>query len=69
LASLLTFGFVVAGVEILDPRLSVLFDGMDTGLKSFFVMNAPFLILIQAGGLSALSAAVSWIAVGRYIKR
>lgn len=69
LASLLTFGFVLAGVEILDPRLTALFDGLDTGLKSFFVLNAPFLILIQVGGLSALSAAVSWIAVGRYIKR
>lgn len=69
LASLLTFGFVWTGVEILDPRLTNLFDGLDTGLKSFFVMNAAFLILVQAGGLALLSAAVSWIAVGRYIKR
>lgn len=69
IASALTIAILFGGIEALDPKLTAFFDGMDTGLKSFFYQNAPLLIAAEVGGLSVLSAIVSWIAVGRYIKR
>lgn len=69
IASLLTVLIVWGGVTVLDPKLMQFFDGLDTGLTSFFVANAPILVLAEVGGLCLLSASVSWIAVGRYIKR
>ncbi len=69
IASLLTLAIIWAGVEVLDPKLMTFFDGLDTGLKSFFYENVFALSMLETGGLSVLSAIVSWIAVGRYIKR
>lgn len=59
--------FVV--VTLLQPRLTTLFDGRDPGLSTFFTQNAFQLVTIQLGGLLLLSALVSWMAVGRYIRR
>lgn len=69
IASTLTAVIVFGGIEALDPKLTAFFDGMDTGLKSFFYSYSPILAISEVGGLSVLSAIVSWIAVGRYIKR
>lgn len=69
LSELLTALGVWAVIVILEPRLLTIFDGRDPGLSAFFIQNATQLIAIQFGGLLALSALVSWMAVGRYIKR
>ncbi len=52
----------------LDPLLRPVMDG-DTGLRHFFVTQGPWIVLVQALSLIALTAMVSWAAVGRYIKR
>jgi len=69
LAALLTALSVWVGMSILEPRLITLFDGRDPGLTTFFVQNGFQLIVVQLGGLLVLSALVSWMAVGRYIRR
>lgn len=69
LSALLTAGGVWAVITLLEPRLITLFDGRDPGLVSFFVQNGVQLIVLQLGGLLVLSALVSWMAVGRYIRR
>ena len=69
LSAALTASGVWAGIRILEPRLLVLFDGRDPGLSAFFIQNGATLAALQVGGLLILSALVSWIAVGRYIKR
>lgn len=65
----LTAGSVWTAVRFLEPKLQAIFDGRDPGLMTFFYSNAYTLILFQLGSLVALSALVSWIAVGRYIRR
>lgn len=52
-----------------EPRLQQLFSGSDTGIASFYRANGFSLVLVQFGVMAGLSALVSWIAVGRYIKR
>lgn len=69
LSALLTAGGVWSVVTLLEPRLVALFDGRDPGLVTFFVQNGIQLIVFQLGGLLLLSALVSWMAVGRYIRR
>ncbi len=69
LSALLTFSGVWLCVHLLEPRLTILFDGRDPGLMAFFVQNLVPLVGIQLGGLLVLSAFVSWMAVGRYIRR
>jgi cell division transport system permease protein len=69
LSAILSASGVFAVVMLLQPRLTTLFDGRDPGLVSFFTQNAFQLVTIQLGGLLVLSALVSWMAVGRYIRR
>lgn len=69
LSAFLTGISVWSGIRLLEPRLTAIFDGRDPGLSSFFYTNAVTLIGLQLGGLVLLSALVSWIAVGRYIRR
>lgn len=69
LSAFLTGISVWSGIRLLEPRLTAIFDGRDPGLSSFFYTNAVTLIALQLGGLVLLSALVSWIAVGRYIRR
>ena len=53
----------------LEPILKPLFDGSDAGLASFFITQWPVIILLEGGGLISLVMIMSWLAVGRYIKR
>ncbi len=69
LSGLLTAGGIWGVIVLLQPRLVMIFDGRDPGLMTFFVQNATQLVAIQLGGLLVLSALVSWMAVGRYIRR
>ena len=67
-ASVLTAIFVVAAITYGEPTLKQFF-GMDTGLQEFYVSQGLMLVLLEFGTMALLSALVSWIAVGRYIKR
>lgn len=67
-AAALAAGVIWLGLDAVEPRLQALFEG-ETGLRQFFATQWPLLILFQVGGLSLLTAFVSWIAVGRYIRR
>jgi cell division transport system permease protein len=67
-ASLLTAGAVAFAIMYGEPRLEQFF-GMDTGLVSFYQSQWLVLIGIEFGTMAILSALVSWIAAGRYIKR
>lgn len=69
LAAFLTAVGVWVVISVLEPRLVTLFDGRDPGLTAFFVQNGFELVAFQLGGLLVLSALVSWMAVGRYIRR
>lgn len=69
LSALLTAGGVWGVIVLIEPRLVTIFDGRDPGLVTFFVQNATQLVAIQLGSLLVLSALVSWMAVGRYIRR
>lgn len=65
--------FVVAAMIGLlawgEPLLRPLFDGGDTGIVSFFSEHLWEIIAIEGSGLLVLSAFVSWMAVGKYMKR
>lgn len=65
----LTGAAVWTTIRFLEPRLQSVFDGRDPGLMSFFIAHAQTLILFQVSVLVVLSALVSWVAVGRYIRR
>jgi cell division transport system permease protein len=67
-ASLLTAAFVGLAIAYGEPRLEQFF-GMDTGLVTFYQSQWLFLIACEFGTMAILSAFVSWIAAGRYIKR
>lgn len=67
-AAIMAGGVIWLGLDAVEPRLGELFEG-ETGLRQFFVTQWPMLVLLQVGGLSLLTALVSWIAVGRYIRR
>jgi cell division protein FtsX len=69
LACALTAGVVFVAVHFGEPRLQSMFAGSDTGIASFYGANWLMLVLAQFGIMAGLSALVSWIAVGRYIKR
>ncbi len=69
LAGFLSAAGVWTAIVVLEPKLTAFFDGRDPGLQSFFLSHLEPLILIELGGLLVLSALVSWIAVGRYIRR
>ncbi len=65
--------FVVAAMMSLlawgEPLLRPLFDGGDTGVLGFFWQHLWKIVAIEGGGLLVLSAFVSWMAVGKYMKR
>lgn len=69
LSAFLTAVGVWSVVKLLEPRLLTVFDGRDPGLSAFFIQNGFQLVAFQLGGLLVLSALVSWMAVGRYIRR
>ncbi len=60
---------VWTGIVFGEPRLQAMFAGSDPGIRAFYAANWPMLVLAQFGIMAVLSALVSWIAVGRYIKR
>lgn len=63
--ALAVWGIVYFG----EPRLQHLFSGSETGIAAFYQVNWLPLVLVQFSVMAGLSALVSWIAVGRYIKR
>jgi len=67
-ASLFTAGLVALAITYGEPRLEQFF-GMDTGLVSFYQSQWLMLVGLEFGIMAILSAFVSWIAAGRYIKR
>jgi cell division transport system permease protein len=69
LSAFLTAIGVWSVIKLLEPRLLAVFDGRDPGLSAFFIQNGFQLVAFQLGGLLVLSALVSWMAVGRYIRR
>lgn len=70
LLSLGASAFVVwVGVRTLEPMLSRFFDGGETGLQAFFFGQWQLVAGIESAALIALVVFVSWIAVGRYMKR
>ncbi|MEK7473868.1 MAG: permease-like cell division protein FtsX [Patescibacteria group bacterium] len=69
LACVVTALSVWAAIQVGEPRLQTMFAGSDPGIMAFYVANRSFLVFTQFGIMAALSAMVSWIAVGRYIKR
>ncbi|MFA5935730.1 MAG: permease-like cell division protein FtsX [Patescibacteria group bacterium] len=60
---------VMGAVAFVEPRLVPLFDGMDPGLRLYFLGNALELILVEGGVLLVLVSLSSWAAVGKYLKR
>ncbi len=69
LACVVTALSVWAAIQVGEPRLQAMFAGSDPGITTFYVAHWPILVLSQFGIMAVLSAMVSWIAVGRYIKR
>jgi len=67
-AAALTAAAVAVGVLYGGPRLDQ-FLGMNSGLADFYRMQWPLLVGVEFGTMAVLSALVSWLAVGRYIKR
>jgi cell division transport system permease protein len=67
-AALITTGVVALAMIYGEPQLSQFF-GMDTGLREFYAAQWPLLVAAEFGTMALLSACVSWIAAGRYIKR
>ncbi len=67
----LVFSSVAIGLIIvwLEPSLRPLLDGADSGLATFFVGQWPTILLIEGGSLVGLTTIISWLAVGKYIKR
>lgn len=69
LACVMTALVVWAVVYFGEPRLQQFFSGSETGIAEFYLANWPVLFFSQFAVMACLSALVSWIAVGRYIKR
>lgn len=70
LISLVLSALVVAGVIVaLEPRLRIVFEGIDPGLASYYLTNIWRLAVVEGGALMALVALSSWAAVGKYLKR
>lgn len=65
------FTIMIVGISIafLEPKMRPFFDGMDPGLRTYFVGNFWQLIAIEGGALAILVALSSWAAVGKYLKR
>lgn len=69
LACVVTAGVIWAVIYFGEPRLQQVFSGSDTGIAEFYLANGLSLFLMQFLVMAGLSALVSWMAVGRYIRR
>lgn len=69
LALLITALIVMTAIAFLDPKLRSLFDGGDSGLQGYFLINAWPLIGIQSAAIILLVALSSWAAAGKYLKK
>lgn len=67
-AASISLGVIWSGIRFIEPKLTAMMLS-DSGLSAYFISQAPLLLIVQVGGLSLLTALVSWIAVGRYIRR
>lgn len=69
IAGCITILGVAGMIALIDPYLRPLFDGGDTGIRAFFAEEGWRIALLEGGGLVVMSAFVSFVAVGKYIKR
>ncbi len=69
LACAVTAVVIWAVIRFSEPGLRFMFAGSDPGVGAFYLQNGLWLAFVQFCAMAALSALVSWIAVGRYIKR
>ncbi|MBI4138579.1 FtsX-like permease family protein [Candidatus Uhrbacteria bacterium] len=69
LASLIAAGVIAGAIAFVEPRLVSFFDGVDPGLRAYFISNLPNILAAELGGLLILVAVSSWAAVGKYLKR
>ena len=69
LSVLITAAIILLLVGPVESRIAVLFEGQSSGLKEFFETQWLLIFGIQITVISGLSALVSWIAAGRYIRR
>ncbi len=69
LACVFTALSVWAIVYFGEPSLQQVFAGSETGIADFYLQNWPVLFFSQFAVMAGLSGLVSWMAVGRYIKR
>lgn len=71
--SLVSFGLAAVIVWLVvrwvEPILMPWFSPLGPGLSAFFFDRWPLVVGLEFGGLAVLVMFVSWIAVGRYIKR
>lgn len=69
LSVLIIAAIVMLSLNPIESRISVLFEGQSSGLKEFFETQWLMVFGLQLIIISGLSAFVSWIAAGRYIRR
>lgn len=69
IAVTLTAAAVLGSLGPIESRISVLFEGQSAGLMEFFFTQWPMIFGLQMLIIVGLSAFVSWIAAGRYIRR
>ncbi|MSR85428.1 FtsX-like permease family protein [Candidatus Uhrbacteria bacterium] len=68
--SLISSGAIIYSTVLwLEPILTPLFGGSDAGLQFFFVHQWSRIVLMEGVGLIGLVMIMSWLAVGKYIKR
>lgn len=69
LSLLVCGGLVWASLIWLEPGMRVFFDGGSTGLPEFFARYGWRIAAMESAALLFVTTLVSWLAVGRYIKR
>jgi cell division transport system permease protein len=69
LSTILAAVVTIIALPAAEAWVRPLFDGAEPGLIAYFKSQGELLILLEGGGLMALVAAVSSLAVGRYIRR
>lgn len=69
LACVTTLGVIWTLIRFGEPSLRSMFTGSDPGVGAFYLSNGLGLFFVQFVAIAVLSGLVSWIAVGRYIKR
>ncbi len=69
LSVVVTIGTIIPLVLWLEQALRPFFDGGEAGLANFFFGQWPIVGGLQVGSLLLLVVVMSWMAVGRYIRK